>query len=93
LYPAITSLGTAFLPGLLVHAHLKYFGLISSKPVPSVFVAFAWVFYADPLIDAGIRGFMLRGLLAPNFLLVLAWFGAAGADSIIFAALKTAALY
>jgi len=87
LYSAISSLGMAFLPGLLVHAHLKYYGLISTKPVPAFFAALAWVFYAAPVIDAGIRGFMLRGLLSPNFLLVLSWFGAAGADGIIFAAL------
>ena len=87
LYSAITSLGMAFLPGLLVQTHLKYFGLVSGKPAPALYVAMAWVFYAAPVIDAGFRGFMLRGLLAPNFLLVLSWFGVAGADGIIFAAL------
>lgn len=89
LYSAIMSLGLAFLPGLLVQAHLQYLGLVSLKRIPQFHSVVVWVFYAAPIVDAGIRGFMLRGTSAPNYLSVLSWLGSAGTDGLIFAALIT----
>lgn len=89
LYSAIMSLGLAFLPGLLVHTHLQYLRLVSLKRIPQFYSAVVWVFYAAPIVDAVIRGFMLRGVSAPNYLLVLSWLGSAGMNGLIFAALVT----
>jgi signal transduction histidine kinase len=56
----ISSLGIAFLPGLLVHIHFQYFGMASRKAIPGFCVALVWVFYALPIIETGVRVFVAR---------------------------------
>jgi signal transduction histidine kinase len=56
----ISSLGIAFLPGLLVHIHFQYFGMASRKAIPGFCVALVWLFYALPIIETGMHVFLAR---------------------------------
>jgi signal transduction histidine kinase len=85
----ISSLGIAFLPGLLVHIHFQYLGMVSRKAIPGFCVALVWLFYALPLIETGVRVSLARGIPWPDRTGV-AWVGVPDMEFLISAVLVCA---
>jgi signal transduction histidine kinase len=87
----ISSLGIAFLPGLLVHIHFQYLGMASRKAIPGFCVALVWLFYALPIIETGVRVFLARRIPWPDRAGV-AWGGVPDMEFLISAVLVCAVI-
>lgn len=86
-YSILNSLGFAFLPALLVHAHLAFARFGQGRSLPRFWVSFLWLLYALPFVYAAGTAIFLRHIAVLTFQSLLSWFGAGGANVVLPAVL------